>query len=65
MALLTRHPDYSEARVALAQCLAGSGQDRALVQWVDTLAIATNTGTTANPLTTDERNTPRFLPSEA
>ena len=42
-ALLTRHPDYSEARVALAQCLAGSGQDRALVQWVDTLTIATNT----------------------
>ena len=64
-ALLTRHPDYSEARVALAQCLAGSGQDRALVQWVDTLAIATNTGTAANPLTTDERNTLLFLQSEA
>lgn len=58
-ALLTRHPDYSEARVALAQCLAAGGQDRALVQWVDTLT------TTANPLTTDERNTLLFLQSEA
>lgn len=58
-ALLTRRPDYSEARVVLAQCLAGSGQDRALVQWVDTLT------TTANPLTTDERNTLLFLQSEA
>ena len=62
-ALLTRHPDYSEARVALAQCLAGSGQDRALVQWVDT--IATNTGTAANVLSADERNTLLFLQSEA
>ena len=58
-ALLTRRPDYSEARVALAQCLAGSGQDRALVQWVDTLT------TTANDLSTDERNTLLFLQSEA
>ncbi len=58
-ALLTRRPDYSEARVALAQCLAGSGQDRALVQWVDTLTTA------ANVLSTDERNTLLFLQSEA
>lgn len=58
-ALLTQRPDYSEARVALAQCLAAGGQDRALVQWVDTLT------TTANPLTTDERNTLLFLQSEA
>ena len=58
-ALLTRRPDYSEARVALAQCLAGGGQDHALVQWVDTLTIA------ANALTTDERNTLLFLQSEA
>ena len=58
-ALLTRRPDYSEARVALAQCLAGSGQDRALVQWVDTLTTATN------DLSTDERNTLLFLQSEA
>ena len=64
-ALLTRRPDYSEARVALAQCLAAGGQDHALVQWVDTLTIATNTGTAANPLTTDERNTLLFLQSEA
>lgn len=64
-ALLTRRRDYSEARVALAQCLAGSGQDRALVQWVDTIAIATHTGTAANALTTDERNTLLFLQSEA
>lgn len=58
-ALLTRHPDYCEARVALAQCLAGSGQDRALVQWVDTLITATN------GLSADERNTLLFLQSEA
>ena len=58
-ALLTRRPDYSEARIALAQCLAGSGQDRALVQWVDTLTTA------ANVLSTDERNTLLFLQSEA
>ena len=64
-ALLTRRPDYSEARVALAQCLAASGQDHALVQWVDTLTIATNTGTAATPFTTDERNTLLFLQSEA
>ena len=63
--LLTRRPDYSEARVALAQCLAAGGKDHALVQWVDTLVIATNTGTAANPLTTDERNTLLFLQSEA
>ena len=35
------------------------------MQWVDTLTIATNTGTAANPLTTDERNTLLFLQSEA
>ena len=58
-ALLTRRPDYSEARVALAQCLASSGQDRALVQWVDTLTTA------ANDLSTDERNSLLFLQSEA
>ena len=58
-ALLTRRPDYSEARIALAQCLAGSGQDRALVQWVDTLTTA------GNVLSTDERNTLLFLQSEA
>lgn len=64
-ALLTRHPDYSEARVALAQCLAAGGQDRALVQWVDTLTTTANDRSAANPLTTDERNTLLFLQSES
>ena len=64
-ALLTRRPDYSEARIALAQCLAGSGQDRALVQWVDTLTTAANDLSTGNVLSTDERNTLLFLQSEA
>ena len=64
-ALLTRRPDYSEARIALAQCLAGSGQDRALVQWVDTLTTTANDLSTANVLSTDERNTLLFLQSEA
>ena len=64
-ALLTRRPDYSEARIALAQCLAGSGQDRALVQWVDTLTTTTNDLSTGNVLSTDERNTLLFLQSEA
>ena len=64
-ALLTRRPDYSEARVALAQCLAGSGQDRALVQWVAPLTTAANDLSTGNVLSADERNTLLFLQSEA
>ena len=64
-ALLVRNPHYGEAQVALAHCLAGSGQDRALVQWVDTLTTAANDLSTGNALSADERNTLLFLQSEA
>ena len=63
--LLVRNPHYGEAQVALAHCLAGGGQDRALVQWVDSLTTAANNLSTGNILSADERNTLLFLQSEA